>query len=318
MYPIPFQTGFREGVKGPLGFAGVDQAAQIGGLNGVIYYVNNLHTNANDDHDGTDPLYPLETIAAALANVVSGRGDKIEVAPGTYEENLVVTKDYVTIAASMPGGYARPDIAPTAGIALVNRSQGLVCLGLRFVSEDSDTVRIEGNGFKFFDCVFDGSAGQAATEAALRLWCHATDDSYTASEGLFEDCLIRNSNGYGVAFDVQAALVGVGPTHNVFHRCRFISNVAEDIIALATAAGVYSLQDNLFEGCHIGMGTSKNKATHIDISTNNGATNTGNVFAGCYINDDTVDGTAYKGAGTGSSLIGCYSLDGVIDGSALD
>jgi hypothetical protein len=259
------------------------------------------------------------TITAALAACESGRMDTIYVEPGTYEEAVVVSKDYVAIIG-LVAGYGRPDVVPAAGLALSVAAQGFVSRHMRFASDgqDADVVRITGNGFRFEDCVFDGDAGMGATKALVRCWCDDDDDSLTASEGVFDDCLFRGSGGYGIAADVQDATVGVGPTHNVVRGCRFISNTAEDVIALETAAGTYSMQDWLFDRCHFGMGTGKNKATHIDIQTNNGATNTGNVFAFCSINDDTVDGTAVKMAGTGSSLVGCASLDGVFDASGLD
>lgn len=278
--------------------------------------------NGSDNNAGTTWATAFKTLQAAVNASVSGHHDKIFVKDGTYAENVVVSqKDYLTMVGISANGYGRPDVVPAAGLALlVDRSQGFVAVNIRFASngQDSDVVRVEGNGWRFNDCVLDGNAGMGATKAILRLWCDAADDSFTASEGRMSDCLVRGSGGYGIAFDIQHATVGVGVTHCVFEDVRFISNAAEDIIALATAAGTYSLQDNLFVRCYIGMGTSKNKATHIDIETNNGATNTGNVFAQCFINDDTINTTAVKAASTGSSFIGCYSLDGVIDGDLLD
>lgn len=265
--------------------------------------------------------YNYSTITLALAACESGRGDTIYVMPGTYDEAVSVSKDYVAIIGLLPG-YARPDVAPDSGTspALSVSGQGFYCEGLRFTVDgiDADVCRITGNGFRFEDCVFDGDAAMGATKALVRDWCDAADDGLTGSEGSFVDCLFRGSPGYGIAADVQDAAVGVGPTHNVVRGCRFISNTAEDVIALETAAGTYSMQDWLFDGCYFGMGTAKNKATHIDLKTNNGVTNTGNVFAGCYINDDTINTTAVKTDTTGSSFIGCYSLDGLIDGDALD
>ncbi len=263
---------------------------------------------------------PVATIAQALALCVSGRGDTIYLLPGTYAETVTIAKDYIALIGQV-GGYGRPDVVPAAGLALsVTTGQGFYCKGVRFASDgqDSDVARIQGNGFHLEDCVFDGESGMGATKALLRLWCHASDDSYTASEGVIKHCLFRGSPGYGLVADVQNAAVGVGPTHMVVEHCRFISNTAEDLIALETAVGTYSMQDWLIHECFFGMGTGKNKATHIDISTNNGATNTGNAFTKCFINDDTVDTTAIKAAGTTSSFIGCYNLDGVINGDALD
>lgn len=282
-----------------------------------VFFVDADHDDASDGHDGRDPARPLATIQQGIDNCTSGRGDIIFVAPGSYAENLTITsKDYITICGWLAPGYARPDVVPTTGSALViSLSQGTVLMHMRFASEDSDVVRNEGNGFHFEDCVFDGDSGMAATEALLRLWCDAADDSYTASEGVIRDCLFRGSPGYGIAFDVQNALVGVGPTHNVISDCRFIANTAEDIIALETAAGTYSIQDTLFERCYF---MSRNKTTHVDLDTNNGASNSGNMFAGCYFHDDTIDTTAIKVATANAAVVGCYGLDGVIDGDALD
>lgn len=263
---------------------------------------------------------PAATIQWVHDNLVeSGDGDTIWVTPGTCEEQITLTKDYVRVKGLIEG-YGKPDIVSAAGVVLIVRAQGVILQDLRVANDgvDADVIQIEGNGGRMTRCVVDGEATMGATKALMRLWCHLTDDSYTASEWTFENLMLRGSPGYGLAFDVQDAAVGVGPTHNVFRDVRFISNTAEDVIALATAVGTYTVQDTLFERCHFGMGTGKNKATHIDISTNTGATNTGNVFAFCSVNDDTVDGTAIKAAGTGSSFIGCYSLDGAINGDALD
>jgi hypothetical protein len=298
----------------------VPRGAGLEGGSGSTFYVNGATGSDSDNGRGWSSAFV--TIQAAINACTSGAGDRIYVAPATYAENLSVSqKDYVSIIGVLEPGYARPDIVKATGLMLnVDRSHGVVLRHLRFAADgqDSDVVRNEGNGFVFDDCVFDGAAGMAATKALVRLWCDAADDSYTASEGLIKRCLFRGSPGYGLAADVQNAAVGVGPTHNVMEDCRFISNTAEDLIALETAAGTYSMQDWLVARSYFGMGTAKNKATHIDISTNNGATNTGNVFAGCFINDDTVNTTAIKAVGTGSSFIGCYSLDGLIDGDALD
>lgn len=282
---------------------------------------HNQAVDGSDNNDGRDPSLPLLTVQKAIDNAVSGRGDIIMVSPGSYPENLSVSqKHYLTLMAWVPGGYGRPDIDPDTGVSLtIDRSQGFSAIGIRFYSADSDTVKIDSNGFLFEDCVFDGDTGQAATEALVRHEGDATDDDFTASEGVYRDCLFRNSNGFGLAIESSStapATNGVGTTHMVMERCRFIDNVAEDIIVLATTVGgAYGLQDCVFHECWF---MSKNKATHIDIQTNLGAANAGNVFSKCFIFDDTIDTTAIKAAGTGSGFIGCYSLDGVIDGDALD
>jgi len=245
-------------------------------------------------------------------------GDVIYVQPGTYDENLVITKDYLTIVGAQLGGYGRPDVVCTTGIALVVRAQGFVCKRMRFHnSTNADTVRIEGNGFHFDDCVFDGNALQATVQAVVRIWTHVSDDSFTGSEGVIQNSLIRGGGAKGLAFDCQHAAVGVLPTDNVIDNVRFADNVAEDIILAATAVSVADMKRCVFHRCHIGIG-GKNKATHIDISTNKIGTANTSVFEECFINDDTPDATALKVASTGASLIGCTNLDGVINGDALD
>ena len=275
-------------------------------------------TNGSAQNSGQEPRAPLTLIQDAIDLTVSGRGDRIYIMPGSYDENLLLTgKDYVHLIGVFTG-YGKPDIVPTTGVALdTGDAQGTYCQSLRFASADADTVIQRGNGFTYRDCVFDGDTGQAATEACLRLKGVADDDSYTASEGLLEDCLIRNSNGFGIAYDVgNSAGNQVGSTHNVFRRCRFLDNVAEDVKSVDTSAGgAHSVQDTLWDECYF---MSRNKATHIDLDTTNGANNSGNLFTRCFIWDDTIDTTAVKVATANAGLVGCYSLDGVIDGNALD
>lgn len=259
------------------------------------------------------------TIADALAACLSGRGDTVIVMPGTYAENLVVTKDYVAIVGAL-GGYGKPDVVPATGVALIVRAQGFYTDRMRYASDgqDSDVVQIEGNGGEIGDdVVFDGDAAMGNTKANLRMWTHASDDSFTGSEWKVGACLIRGSGGFGLAFDCKNALVGVLPTDNRFKGVLFEDNDKEDIFVAATAVAVNGLHRILFDDCKIGLGTSKNKATHVDIKTNKIAT-PDTVFTGCFINDDTPDTTALKVDGVGCSLIGCYNLDGVINGDALD
>lgn len=263
--------------------------------------------------------YNYSTITLALAACESGRGDTIFVAPGTYAENVVVTKDYVAIVGLLPG-YARPDVVPATGVALVVRAQGFYTDRMRWASDgqDADVVQIEGNGWRFEDeTVIDGAAGMGITKALCRIWTHVSDDSYTGSEGYMGAALLRGSPGFGIAFDCQHATVGVLPTDNYFKGVRFVDNAKEDVMVAATAVAVNGIHRTTFDSCLFGGGTGKNKATHIDLTTNKiGTPDT--EFIGCFINDDTPDATALKVNAVGTSLIGCTNLDGVINGDALD
>ncbi len=79
---------------------------------------------SNGAGDGTAPDSCLATITAALLRCTSGAGDLIFVFPGTYEENLTVSKDYVNLIGCVYAGYARPDLTSTTGVTLTVTGQG--------------------------------------------------------------------------------------------------------------------------------------------------------------------------------------------------
>lgn len=180
------------------------------------------------------------TIQSAVDAVASGSGATIFVFPGTYEENLSISDtDYLTIIGAMIPGYARPDIAPSSGVCLASvRNQGLVLRHLRFAGSDSDVVQHDGNGFVFDDCVFDGDAGMAATEACLRLCGNAADDSYSASEGVVSNSLFRGATtGAGIIIQHAANPSGVGTSDNVITGNRFVGNGVDLLTATNTTGG---------------------------------------------------------------------------------
>lgn len=68
------------------------------GSAGIVLFVDANHPNATTTADGTDPEYPLSTIAAAMARLVTfhaeasiqAEGSVIVVAPGIYTDNVVI------------------------------------------------------------------------------------------------------------------------------------------------------------------------------------------------------------------------------------
>lgn len=281
-------------------------------LSGVARYVDAASTSA--DGDGKTRGTAFQTVQDAID--AAAEHDVLFLYPGTYNETLVVTTDYLTIVG-VQTGYGRPDVTPTIGTPLTVTAQGFRCERVRFAADDgTDAVIQEGNGFLYNDCVFDGATD--ANEAGLRLKGNADDDSFTASEGVVSNCLVRG-NAFGILFDTGAAPTnGVGCTHNVIVGCRFIDNTSPDVATADTGGGVYSAQDNVVRGCS--FAEPKNKATWIDFTTSNGgaASDQTGTFEDCYFNDDTVDTTAIAIVGTGVGVVGCHSLDGEFDGSGLD
>ncbi len=241
--------------------------------------------------DGLTPETALAGIQAAINKAVSGRGDRIWIKPGTYEENLDTTgKDYVHLIGVIAAGYARPDVVPTSGSAIKALSQGVICAHLRFVAIDALPAMVQaGNGFVHLDCVFDGDGN---TGPLLLYKGDAQDDHLTASEGKTLGCLIRGSGGVGVAFQTAEPLNGVGCTDNVLKECVFVDNADEDILAVDSDAGgtTYTVLRQLIERCHF---MTKDKPVYIDLSniagftTANGGSVSDNYFAGA-LDTDTV------------------------------
>jgi hypothetical protein len=261
--------------------------------------------------------YGFSTIQEAVNS--AGAGMTIVVMPGEYEENVVITTDYITIEGGVEGGYGRPDIVSTTGVTLTVSAQGFVARKCRFVTSDTDAVVQEGNGFKYEDCVFDGGNSEGAADGLVRLKGNADDDGMTASEGEIVNCLFRGSIGRGLVFDTgDAPGNGVGSTHCVVKNCRFIDNVDSDITTDDTGLGTYSVQDVLIDGCM--FMEPKNKANWIDVTTDNAgaASDQTGMISNCYFNDDTIDTTAVAIVGSGFGVVGCHSMDGEFDGSGLD
>lgn len=266
--------------------------------------------NGSDRNKGESEEKPFETITAALQ--AASPGDEIVVKPGSYDENVDVDVDYVTVRGSR-SGYGRPDVTPETGVPLTISGQGVVLRALRGASDVDDVLRIKGNGFDVKDCVMDG--GLAADKGGVRFKGHDTDDSYTASEGVLKGNLIRG-NETGVIFDTAEAAVGVGSTDNLLAENKFIGNTV-DIATKDTGPGTYSVQGAVIKG---NVFADKNKATYIDLTTENGGAagaQTG-IIADNFFATDTLDGTAIKAAGTGFAITGNRSTVGVVDGSGLD
>lgn len=285
---------------------------------GSVWFVDT--TNGSDGNSGTTPTEAFKTIGKALTSAGSGTGDTIYIFPGSYDETLVVSKDYISFIGATFAGYARPDIESAAGVTLTVTGQGFMARHCRFAGT-LDVVVQKGNGFLYNDCVFDGDGNGAAT-ALLRLLPSDTDNSLTASEGFIVGNLFRGSGGLGIIFDTGAPPIsGVGSSDNQIANNIFRENTGIDI-ATADSGGagtVYSVQftvigpGNVFE--------DKNKACYIDLTTTNGGAagdQSGTICNNTFACDAIVAGTQVKMVGTAFTFPGNFDTVGVVDGSGLD
>jgi hypothetical protein len=281
-------------------------------LGGQTFFVD--PDKGSDGNFGDSSDSPLATITRANALARDGAGDSVFLFPGTYDENVVITKDYLALIGCVFAGYARPDITPASGVPLTVQAQGFMSRHCRFAGTAADGVVQQGNGFLYTDCVFDGDL--TALKAGLRLRGLAADTHFTASEGLITKNLFRGSVS-GLAFDSASAPNGVGSTDNVVDGNLFYSNTKDITAEKSGAGGVYSCQlTNIINNYF----ADKNKAVYIDLLTNidgPAASQTGTLMNNYFNSTAALTNVLIKINGTGFACVAAYSAIGITNASAF-
>lgn len=148
----------------------------------------------SDNNDGLSPKRPLATIAQAITNCVSGRGDRIVVLPGTYNISaaLALTKSAVEIYSLIPQAAVlnSPNTTGAAeildidanditidGITLTCGNQVTTCIDIADTTA-SNRVRIN-------NCLLTGS-GSAAGATGIRVG----DGTNDAADVVIKNCFI--------------------------------------------------------------------------------------------------------------------------------
>ena len=284
---------------------------------GNVWFVDANNPGA---HDGMSPATAFLTITQAVAAAASGTGDTIFVFPGTYAENVVVTKDYISIIGCVFAGYAKPDIGKTGGRGITVTAQGFRAKHCRFFSNDNNSaVHQTGNGFEYVDCVFDGN-GTQTTGGCVRLIPSNLLTGQTASEGEIHGCYFRGTSSTIGAIIMDTSNLNGGSTDNKIYNNIFTQNTGPDIgTQKSGAAGTYSVQ---FTNIYGNQFVDKIKATYIDITTNEdgaAANQKGSINGNYFANDSApMTTTQIKMVGTGFTFSGNYNTSGVVVGSALD
>lgn len=135
---LPQWFGGQFGVPGSDNPEGLRTAVQ-----GLVYYVDGSHPDADDNNDGTDPRQPLATIQAAItannatitwANTPPYEGmNWIIIAPGVYAENLTPPYYCRMIGRGMAnGGDICVNVLPAAGSAMAGTGLALHLYNIRF------------------------------------------------------------------------------------------------------------------------------------------------------------------------------------------
>lgn len=154
---------------------------------GVVIYVDNLHPNASDNADGTDPNSPKVTIQSAVNSNILTSGSVIQISPGDYSESVVtptyiVGPNYVTIRGASNGRYtpywaSGAAASPCLDMRAVGwRVEGFrfagpvqsACIILRHVDSGANDIAIR---TVIQDCLFDG-----LTIGRYGIWSHGCYD----------------------------------------------------------------------------------------------------------------------------------------------
>lgn len=320
-------------LSGPLFVSGVYTAPPrpFGDARGKTLFVDASRGQAGAS--GLDIEHPLDTITEALGKATSGAGDTIFVFPGTYDEAVTITKDYVRLVG-VRSGYGRPDVAPSSGTSrplFVDNAQGVVIEYMRFVPDGLalDTARIEGNGYLVYDCVFDGDPAQAGTNALLVLQGDANDDSFTASEGKIYSNLFRGSSafaetdGVNIGIDIRHAPVpsGVGVSDVEIVGNRFYGNLVDLKSTAAASGGGAGIYRNFLIANNWFLHSSGAAYVYADLDQADaaGATTDSALISGNYFADEALVAGQFDIATRPNVIfVGNYDAAGLVNGSAFN
>lgn len=259
------------------------------------------------DRDGFDRLYSTIQAAHDSGAIVDGRGDTIAILPGSYTENITISKQAVALIGIVPAGYERPDLLSTAGPVLsVTAGHGIAVKHIRFAGDGVGGVGVmqAANGFLYEDCVFE-----SATNIGFRHLPNVADDSFTASEGQILDCLIRDCAGGGMTFENPGPPAGVGVTDAVIAGCRFYNNTGHDIFDVYTMGGNnQTFSRSVIRDCYF---ATLDKVNYIDLSA---GTNNDGLIANCFFANKAAGLSAVQVA-LGNNIVASGLIDsrGIVD-----
>ena len=189
---------YRQPVIAPA-FLGASMAANPFG---VTFYVGNT-TNPGENQgaagttaQGRSPKNPFATIAAAIAESVSGRGDLIVVQRGAYTEDLSITQAGLTIMGAIPFGY--PDHVIVTGTMFI-AANGVSVYNMEFFS--NSTAR---------PCVAVGLGGTTTAPSFA--------GTPEASSVLFKNCSFASDG----TTEPSYGLIIFGGNNSAVLGCRFV------------------------------------------------------------------------------------------------
>lgn len=216
----------------------------IGDFAGTAYFVDPNHPRASNQYAGTDPDYPLRTVAAAIAKVRPQRGDVIVVGSNdAWQYAPTALSDYaLPIAEEITIPYT------ASGVRIIGMNQGAMGVtwtpvsngGLCITNHAIDVV-IE--GFNFTEGAYTG------VDAIAALWDGVTafgenmtvryctfDDSVATAIALdycwfnhIHHCQFWECEEYGIFSDPTGSGTDYNRVHDNLFRSILISAIAGEI-----------------------------------------------------------------------------------------
>lgn len=206
----------------------------IGGFGGTTYFVDPNHPRASNQHAGTDPQFPLRTVAAAIGECEAYAGDSIIVMHNSYWTygNVAVgraTPIREAVTVNVPGirilGMT-PD--NPLGVPWVATGNNATCITVTAMD-----VTIE--GFNFWDDGHTGATGISADwdgppygENLTVQRCYFYDLAYGIQLDYTWNCVIRNCRFDDLSTAaIHNPSVHGEPDYLKIIECEFVSNTAD-------------------------------------------------------------------------------------------
>jgi len=268
--------------------------------------------NGDDRNTGHYRTSPFATLGAAIAAAPAGDSVRILVAPGTYDEAVVIPAKQAGLVIIGLGGRGAVGLAPSAvnAVALTNHAADVTIVNLGLATNGTGkALANDGARLRMYGSKLEGG-DPGAILALLTLYTVAQKAAVPRLIGggadlLFDDCEFA----WG---DIGVKFLGTdygAVTQPVFRRCRFHNLAAasfeEGIGAGGAAAQLYrnlELVDCVFETMEDGTAPTKWLSLDDDVA------NTG-IVTGCRF--PTAINSGNNLVSTGLHWIGNYHTGGI-------
>ena len=289
----------------------VTTGLEVGGLSfpslaGKAWYVDAAST-AGSGADGVTKATGFTTIAAALT--AASADDTIFVYPGTYAENLSVTKDNITLVAPRTWGNSkRVIVEPASGVALtLTQVKRFAARGIRFSGVSGVGCLSDGEGSLFVDCDFASDTSHGIKFLA------ETDTDFTGSGTHFERCLFRGCGGAGIQVAAGTGVaLGLQATNVNVRDCQFYENTDDDVNDSGGDGTNTFYSQWCIENCKF---MTRNKTTYLDLNGGSGSTEL--VVANCYFAVDAGLTSTHVQLPAGGVAVALYDAAGIVNTSTF-